>query len=192
MARSPSARRVATVRAIGVEKGVRSRIDADADLPAAVISAAVLNEIFAHAREEEPEECCGLITGDEHVRHRRVVRCRNDMTLHHRRDPDAYPRDGGEGFHMNEQDYRAAEEEARARGEKVTCVYHSHVGCGAYFSELDQEFAEQPLFPFPDADHLVVSVIGGKVVDQALFQRRPVRPDEWQGFVGRPVVHGLA
>jgi len=174
---------------------LRSRIDPDADLPAAVIPAAVLNEVFAHAREEEPEECCGLITGDDRVRHRRVVRCRNDMTLHHRRDPAAYPRDGGEAFHMNEQDYLAAGDEAGARGEKITCVYHSHVGCGAYFSELDQEFAEQPLFPFPEADHLVVSVIGGQVVDLALFQRRPAGPSHAEhrpAFVGRPVVHGLA
>ena len=174
---------------------MRSRIDPDADLPAAVIPAAVLNEVFAHAREEEPEECCGLITGDERVRHRRVVRCRNDMTLHHRRDPAAYPRDGGEAFHMNEQDYRAAEHEADTRGEKITCVYHSHVGCGAYFSELDQEFAEQPAFPFPDADHLVVSVIGGQVVDQALFQRRPagaLASEPRPVFVGRAVVHGAA
>jgi proteasome lid subunit RPN8/RPN11 len=126
-----------------------------------------------------------LITGDERVRHRRVVRCRNDMTLHHRRDPDQHPRDGTQGFYMNEQDYMKAEAEAEARGERVTCVYHSHVGCGAYFSELDQEFAEQSLFPFPDADHLVVSVVGGKVVEQALFQRQVARVL----FIGRSVVH---
>ena len=163
---------------------MKTRIEVDAALEPAVIAAAVLNEIFAHAREAEPEECCGLITGDERVRHRWVVRCRNDMTLHHRRDPERHPRDGTEGFYMNEQDYMKAEEEAEARGERVTCVYHSHIGCGAYFSELDQEFAEQSLFPFPDADHLVVSVVGGKVVEQALFQRRSVAAL----FVGRSVV----
>jgi proteasome lid subunit RPN8/RPN11 len=178
---------------------MRSRIEADGDLPPAVIPADVLNEVFAHAREAEPEECCGLITGDARIRHRSVVRCRNDMTMHHRRDPEEYPRDGSEGFHMNEQDYSAAEREAGARGEKVTCVYHSHVGCGAYFSELDQEFAEQPHFPFPDADHLVVSVIAGKVGDPVLFERQPPAPSRppaseagegrpW--FIGRSVVYG--
>jgi len=164
---------------------VKSRIESDATLAPAVLGATVLNEIFAHALEADPEECCGLITGDERVRHRRVVRCRNDMTLHHRRDPDQHPRDGTQGFYMNEQDYMKAEAEAEARGERVTCVYHSHVGCGAYFSELDQEFAEQSLFPFPDADHLVVSVVGGKVVEQALFQRQVARVL----FIGRSVVH---
>ena len=165
---------------------MRQRIEPDPSLEPVVIPAPVLNEVSAHAREAAPEECCGLITGDGAVRHRHVVRCRNDMTLRHRRDPALHPRDGTEGFYMNEQDYLRADEEAEARGEQVTCVYHSHVGCGAYFSELDQEFAEQPLFPFPGADHLVVSVIEGKVVDHVLYRRDPVRTV----FVGRFVAHG--
>jgi [CysO sulfur-carrier protein]-S-L-cysteine hydrolase len=144
---------------------------------------AALNEVFAHAREADPEECCGLISGTDDAPYRYVIRCRNDMTLHHRRDPASYPRDGRQGFYMNEQDYLRAEDDAEARGEHITCVYHSHVEAGAYFSEMDQDFAGQPLFPFPDADHLVVAVIGGKVVDQALFRRDP------DGFVGRVVVH---
>jgi len=169
----------------------RRRIEVDPALPPVVVPAEVLNEVFAHAREAEPEECCGLITGRDGDPWRHVIRCRNDMTRHHRRDPQNYPRDGREGFYMNEQDYLRAEDEAEQRGERITCVYHSHVGCGAYFSELDQEFAEQPLFPFPDAAHLVVSVVGGKVVDQALFVREgPAGPDGSPGFVGRPVVHG--
>lgn len=168
---------------------MRRRIEVDRALQPVVLPAAVLNEVFAHAREAAPEECCGLITGDEQERHRSVVRCRNDMTLQHRRDPASYPRDGREAFYMNEQDYLRAEDEAEGRGEQVTCVYHSHVGCGAWFSDLDQEFAEQSLFPFPDADHLVVSVVGGKVVEQALFRRERVSDGEPAGgFVGRGVV----
>jgi hypothetical protein len=52
---------------------------------------------------------------------------------------------------------------------------------------MDQDFALQELFPFPDADHLVVAVIGGKVVEQVLFQREPGA----DRFGGRAVVHGL-
>ena len=116
----------------------------------------------------------------------RVVRCRNEMTRQHQLDPASYPRDGTQGFYMNEQDYLRAEDEAAARGERVTCVYHSHVEVGAYFSEMDQDFAGQPLFPFPDADHLVVAVVEGKVVDQAIFRREPGATR----LVGRAVVHG--
>jgi proteasome lid subunit RPN8/RPN11 len=187
---------------------MRRRIELDAALDPVVLPALVLNEVFAHAREAEPEECCGLVTGDDLQTYRHVVRCRNDLTRHHQRDPASYPRDGREGFHMNEQDYLDASEQALARGERVTCIYHSHVGCGAWFSELDQEYAGQPAFPFPDADHLVVSVIGGKVVEQVLFRREPPsagdrdparsavreRPEGFGtaplAFVGRAVVFG--
>jgi proteasome lid subunit RPN8/RPN11 len=164
---------------------LRRRIDVDPALEPVAVSAAVLNEVFAHAREADPEECCGLIVGDSRQPYRHVVRCRNEMTRQHRRDPVRFPRDGAGGFYMNEVDYLRASEEAEGRGEQVTAVYHSHVGCGAYFSELDQEFAEQPTFPFPRASHLVVSVIGGKVVDQALFERA----DGVDGFAGRSVLH---
>ena len=164
---------------------MRRRIEVDPDLEPAVLPTAVLNEIFAHAREADPEECCGLILGTADERYQHVVRCRNDMTAWHQRDPLNYPRDGTQGFYMSELDYLRAEEEARARGEQVTCVYHSHVECAAYFSEMDQDFALQELFPFPDADHLVVAVIGGKVVDQSLFRREP----GGDSFAGRPVVH---
>jgi adenylyltransferase/sulfurtransferase len=165
---------------------VRRRIEADAGGEPAVLPTAVLNEVFAHAREADPEECCGLILGTVQARYQRVVRCRNDMTAWHQRDPATYPRDGTQGFYMRELDYMHAEEEARERGELVTCVYHSHVECGAYFSEMDQDFALQELFPFPDADHLVVAVVGGKVTGQALFRREPGS----DRFAGRPVLHG--
>lgn len=166
---------------------MRRRIEVDPNLDPVVLPTSVLNEIFAHAREVTPEECCGLITGGDDARYQHVVRCRNDMTLWHRRDSETYPRDGTQGFYMNEQDYLRADEAASARGERVTCVYHSHVECGAYFSEMDQDFASQELFPFPDADHLVVAVTAGKVVDQVLFRREP----GGDRFGGRPVAHGL-
>lgn len=165
---------------------MRRRIEVDLDLAPVQLPTAVLNEVFAHAREADPEECCGLICGSDKEPYRSVVRCRNDMTLQHQRDPESYPRDGRQGFYMNEQDYLRADDDAGARGERITCVYHSHVEAGAYFSEMDQDFASQELFPFPAADHLVVSVIGGKVVDQAIFRRDPA------GFAGRVVVHERA
>lgn len=162
---------------------MRKRIDVDPTLDPVAFPAPILGEVYAHARESEPEECCGLITGKEFERYLAVARCRNDMTAHHLRDPERYPRDGREGFYMNERDYLNAARDAEARGETVTAVYHSHVDCGAYFSELDQEFVEMPLYPFPEADHLVVAVSGGKVIEQNLFRRDP----ESGRFVGRAV-----
>ncbi len=160
------------------------RVELNPELEAVEMPAHILNEVFAHARETLPEECCGLIVGSTQTPHSEVVRCRNEMTRHHQRDATTYPRDGKQGFYMNEIDYLRAETEASARGQRVTVVYHSHVDCGAYFSSMDQDFASRPLYPFPDADHLVVAVAGGHVKEQALF-----RLDRDTGrFVGHGVV----
>lgn len=96
----------------------------------------------------------------------------------HQDDPVAHPRDGLQAFYMNEHDYLAASRQAESQGEKITAVYHSHPGVGVYFSELDQAFAAHDLFPFPGADHIVISIHDGKV-EAGLFQLGE------QGFVGR-------
>ena len=134
------------------------------------IAGPILHELYAHALEAYPEECCGLLTGADRVRFRGVHRCRNEMTRLHRHDRLNYPRDGTQAFHMNEADYLDVVRKAEARHENVTGVYHSHVDADAYFSELDQDFASQPLFPFPDADHIVVSVLDGKVRGAGAFR----------------------
>ncbi len=85
---------------------------------------------------------------------------------------------------MNEGDYLRATEQAAASGESITAVYHSHVGAGAYFSELDQAFASQAWFPFPDAYHVVISLVEGRVEEIAAFKRTN------GGFRGRQLVPG--
>ena len=157
------------------------RVEVDPNLSPVAIAPRLFNEMAGHARETVPEECCGLVTGDEVVRFRHVHRCRNEMTRLHHEDPARYPRDGREAFHMNEHDYLAVSKQAEAQGERVTAVYHSHPGIGVYFSELDQEYAAQPLFPFPQAEHIVLSVVDGRV-GAGLFRRSPA------GFVGCSLV----
>ena len=105
------------------------------------------------------------------------------MTQRHQKDPIGYPRDGREAFYMNEHDYMNAQEKADADGGAVTAVYHSHVGAAVYFSEMDIEYAESAFFPFPDADHIVVSVMDGEVRGLGLF--RADGPDG--SFIGRRV-----
>jgi proteasome lid subunit RPN8/RPN11 len=103
------------------------------------------------------------------------------MTRLHRQDPSQYPRDGREGFHMNEADVLLAQKQADAAGQHVTGVYHSHAEAGPYFSTLDQEFALQLGFPFPEALHVVISVLEGLVKEVAAF----ARDDSEAGFSGR-------
>ena len=158
-------------------------IDVDPTLAPLVIDGRVLNEMCAHGLETWPEECCGLVTGKARGMHDRVHRCRNDMTLLHRGDPTCHPRDGRAAFHMNESDALRACREAEAAGEQVTAIYHSHVGARACFSELDQECASLEVFPFPDADHIVIALDERRVRELALFRR-----DARGGFAGRAVL----
>lgn len=160
------------------------RIEVSRSVAPATMAARLLNEMVEHARETHPEECCGLITGRAPGRYERVHRCRNDMTMLHQQDPMTFPRDGRQAFHMSEIDYLRVQKDADAAGQQVTAVYHSHTEAGAYFSEMDQEFASQPAFPFPDAHHIVISVVEGLLKETAVFARIPEAP----GFVGRLLV----
>lgn len=162
------------------------RIDVNRTLPPVVISARILNALREHARETHPEECCGLLTGPEAGCFAEVHRCRNEMTLLHRHDPALYPRDGETAFHINEGDVLRVAEAAEARRWLVTGVYHSHTEAGPYFSELDQDFACQPGFPFPLAQHVVISVLDGQVGESAVFRRT----GEPRGFEGRVLLGG--
>jgi proteasome lid subunit RPN8/RPN11 len=162
---------------------VPQRVDIDETIPSVVIPGRILNELYAHVLETLPEECCGLIVGDEEERFRHLIRCRNEMTLHHQRDPVNYPRDGREAFYMNELDYARIQRQADASGDRVTAVYHSHVGAGAYLSETDLEYAQSAHFPFSEADHIVVAVFERKIGELALFQR----DGAGRAFTGRGV-----
>ena len=149
----------------------RTRIDLDMNRPPVWIPGRALNELCAHARETQPEECCGIVTGNGTERFRSIYRCRNEMSLLHQKDPARYPRDGNRAFWMNEVDYLKAHKDAESRGELPTAVYHSHVGAGAYFSRMDQEFAGHELFPFPDVAHIVIAVFARKVTQLGIFER---------------------
>ena len=142
--------------------GRARRIEMDEDRDPVRIDARVMHELCAHALEAQPEECCGLVIGRPSDRFSRVVRCRNEMTARHKEDPAAYPRDGTRAFYMSEADYLRAMREAEAEGHRVTAVYHSHVGAGAYLSEMDLAFAEHAFFPFPDAAQIVLAVWGSQ------------------------------
>ena len=144
-------------------------IGVDSALEPLEISSGLLHDMCAHALETQPEECCGLVTGNPSERFLGVFRCQNVMTSKHQAEPDVFPRDGRQAYYMNEVDYLRAQREADSRGESVTAVYHSHVGAGLHFSVMDQAFAKQELFPFPDAAHIVLAV-WDRTVQAAIFE----------------------
>ena len=149
---------------------VVARVDLDPERGSRSIPSEVLLEICRHALDVAPEECCGLVLGNAEERFVRTVRITNVMTKIHVEDPVAFPRDARHAYYMSESEYLQALEEAGARRETVCAVYHSHFGQGCYLSQDDLAFAAHPLFPFPEAAQIVVSLLGDGVQAVGLFE----------------------
>ena len=73
-----------------------------------------LNEIIAHAREESPGECCGLIGGSADGTARSIYRARN-VAVQPLVTYEAAP-----------EDLFLAQRTMRERGEQLIAIYHSH------------------------------------------------------------------
>jgi len=149
---------------------VRDRLELNRDLDPVPFPASVLSELCQHALDTAPEECCGLVSGNAAQRFGRAARITNVVNKMHLAEPLAFPRDARHAYYMAEVEYLQAQKEAEARGDAITAVYHSHVDAGAYLSEEDLAYAEHPLFPFPGAAQIVISVLAGRVEEAAIFE----------------------
>ena len=79
-----------------------------------ILSRSHVEEIYAHAREVSPAECCGLISSSHHGESQTIYRLRNVAA-----DPlTAYEAAPEELF--------AAQRLMRERGEHLLGIYHSH------------------------------------------------------------------
>ena len=100
----------------------------------------MISEIVAHAREDHPDEACGVIAGPAGSdRPTRLVRMVNAE-----RSPTFYRFDSTEQLRL----YR----EMDAADEEVVVVYHSHTATEAYPSRTDISYAGEP-----QAHYLLVS-----------------------------------
>jgi proteasome lid subunit RPN8/RPN11 len=109
-----------------------------------------LDEVLAHARETDPDECCGVIVTQ--ADRDEVWRMRNVQDDLHARDPVAHPRTARTAYALGREDIERLDRAAP----KV--IYHSHTKNGAYFSGEDRAramFMDEPAYP--DAAYLVVS-----------------------------------
>jgi [CysO sulfur-carrier protein]-S-L-cysteine hydrolase len=105
------------------------------------ISRAMVEEMVAHAREDLPNECCGLIGGGDGEA-RTLYRARNAFA-----SPFSYRVDPGD-------QYRIIEKEMRERGEELLAIYHSHTKSPAYPSQTDLNEAAS----WPEQVYLIVSL----------------------------------
>ena len=118
-----------------------------------------LEEICAQAVEEYPAECCGILSAAADSALSQPHRCENIQDRLHAEDPEQYPRDARIAYFIDHgEQYRIIAAAERAGG-RVTGFYHSHIDCGAYFSDEDCERTmvwDEPAYP--EAVYLVVSV----------------------------------
>ncbi len=77
------------------------------------LSRAQVDQMYAHAREVEPNECCGLIGGVERTA-RSVYRMRN------------VSREALVAYEAAPEDIFDAQRQMRFRGEELLAIYHSH------------------------------------------------------------------
>ena len=130
-----------------------------------VISAKILDDIVAHAREEQPNEACGLLAGVEST-----VGQSYRLT-----NVDGSP----EHFSLDIREQFAAVKEMRAAGLEMLAVYHSHPATPARMSAEDLRLAFTPgiayvIVSLADPDQPVVKsfriVDGSPVEEQVSIQ----------------------
>ena len=108
--------------------------------------------IRAHGRETFPHECCGAMLGKDGVV----------------RQAYALPNTTEEGprrrFLVRPDDYRVAEQRARAAGLDLLGFYHSHPDHPAKPSQYDLDHA------WPSFSYIIVSVQAGKPTDMTSWR----------------------
>ena len=84
----------------------------------------VLASMISHALESDPEECCGVLLGDDAG----AEEARRLQNVH----PQPIRR-----YEMPPMDLMRVESDAEARGRKIVAIYHSHTHTQAYPSQTD-------------------------------------------------------
>ncbi|MDE2997830.1 MAG: Mov34/MPN/PAD-1 family protein [Gemmatimonadota bacterium] len=129
----------------------------------------VWSKIHQHARCDYPAECCGIVSEASDGAFR-VHPCENIQDRLHARNPEEHPRTSKNAYRMDDLEVHRIFTETESAGGRVVAFYHSHVDCGAYFSEEDRQaamFMDQPAFP--EVVYVVVSVVEGAVRGAAGF-----------------------
>ena len=103
------------------------------------IAQALIDEIASHAREDLPNECCGMVGGGDGEA-RTVYRAENAEA-----SPLRYSIDAAEQFRLMK--------EIEGAGEELLAIYHSHTKSAAHPSQTDVNLAG-----WPDAVYLIVSL----------------------------------
>jgi proteasome lid subunit RPN8/RPN11 len=121
------------------------------------ISQDLIDEIIAHAREDLPNECCGMIGGRDGEA-TKVVRVENAAAspLRYEMDP------------QGQYDALKAIEDA---GEDLVAIYHSHTRSAAYPSQTDVNEAVM----WPEQVYVIVSLENAEEPDVKAYSLKEMR-----------------
>jgi len=103
----------------------------------------IYDDLLAHAQEDAPNECCGLIGGNE----------AEAKTVYRARNAEASPL----RYNLDPQDQFRIMTEMDEKGEELAAIYHSHTASPAYPSQTDINLAA-----YPGALYLIVSLADGE------------------------------
>ena len=113
----------------------------------------IFEELMEHAREDVPNECCGLIGGSD-------GRAR---TLYRARNAEASPL----RYQLHPNDQIRIMREIEEAGEDLAAIYHSHTASPAYPSQTDinlalVEVGDERIQQFPGTIYLIASLAEGE------------------------------
>jgi proteasome lid subunit RPN8/RPN11 len=109
----------------------------------------LVDEIVAHAREDAPNECCGLVAGRDGTA-TAVHRARNAFESPFR-------------YEIHPQDQFRITMQIEEAGEEIAAIYHSHTRSEAYPSQTDVNLARN----WPDQVYVICSVADEEPVVRA-------------------------
>jgi proteasome lid subunit RPN8/RPN11 len=123
------------------------------------IAQSLIDEMVAHAREDLPNECCGMVGGVDGEA-LTVYRAANAEA-----SPLRYSIDAREQFRLMK--------EIEATGQELVGIYHSHTKSSAHPSQTDVNLAG-----WPDAVYLIVSLADSESPDVKGFWIRDGEIDD--------------
>jgi proteasome lid subunit RPN8/RPN11 len=116
------------------------------------LRAVPLDEIYRHAADAYPDECCGFVRLSGEV-HRAV----NQQDALHAENPALWPHSAREAYSLSPDDLYLFGMSFFSDDPAIV-IYHSHPDIGAYFSDKDIAGSLHDGRPTYDVDHLVIDV----------------------------------
>jgi proteasome lid subunit RPN8/RPN11 len=122
------------------------------------IPTAIAQEMARHAISSYASESCGLLFASQGTTQAsRCICMENLQDRYHQRLPEDFPRTSRDAFKIDERDASRLQQQALQQGEYLMAIFHSHIDCGAYFSDEDKLMAAPFGAPSdPDMWHVVI------------------------------------